>query len=348
MKKLLLLGGVAFSAISFAQITVESSDFATAGDTIRVSYNSDINLTDVEMAGANLTWDFSALVQDSQEVMNFVSVGDSPFAYQFAFNNGFLYPDHESNVSQSMPDQDMMGFLTLTDVYNYYDLASGSYRQTGFGANINGVPLPTRYDTIDVIYEFPMNYNDAHSSKLYWEASIPSLGYYSQYKRIENEVDAYGTVILPNGSYEVLRVKKTIQETDSVYSEQFGFGSQFDLPESIEYHFIAKNEKVPVLKVITNAGVVREVTYIDDYIPTSSINEEAVMELALYPNPVTDVLNISTGTQVKEVLVMDVIGKVVMTSSTSKLNVSALPQGAYFVKVKDQSGNIFTKKIIKK
>lgn len=347
MKKLLLFTFVAIGLGATAQITVESTDFANAGDTVRVSYNSTINLSEVEVSGANVTWDFSALVQDSQTVLNYVSVGDSPLPYQFAFNNGFLYPNHESNLAQSMPDQDMMGFLTLTEVYNYYDNATGMYRHTGMGANVSGAPLPVRHDTIDVVYDFPLNFNDTYSSRLYWEAEIPSLGYYSQYKRIENEVDAYGTVILPNRSYEVLRLKKTIQETDSVYSSQFSFGSQFDLPESIEYHFIAKNEKTPVLKVITVGGVVREATYIDDYIPTASIDNVESFELRLYPNPTNDLLHIS-GINVNEVIVLDVFGKVVLKSKSSVIDFKSLSQGAYFVRLRDGSGKVYTKKVIKK
>lgn|SRR5690554_222376 len=58
---------------------------------------------------------------------------------------------------------------------------------------------------------------------------------------------------------------------------------------------------------------------------------------SVYPNPVKDVLNISTKTAVDQVVVYDILGKVVLSSQpgiiSPKVDMSALASGAYLVKV---------------
>lgn len=76
--------------------------------------------------------------------------------------------------------------------------------------------------------------------------------------------------------------------------------------------------------------------------------ESAVAEVSVFPNPVTDVLNIRTADKVLSAKVFDASGKAVQTATASKsLNVSKLPKGAYILKV-ETSGGLSTHKFIKK
>ncbi|MFN8252376.1 MAG: M4 family metallopeptidase [Ferruginibacter sp.] len=75
--------------------------------------------------------------------------------------------------------------------------------------------------------------------------------------------------------------------------------------------------------------------------------------LRVYPNPVTDVMNISVpgAIDAKAILkVVDVNGKLVLqqqiTSNIQAVNIAKLPQGVYLVKV-ENGGNVITSKIVK-
>jgi hypothetical protein len=66
MKKILLIALLPFASIN-AQITLNQSDFANGGDTIRMSTSSDLTL-DFSSTGSNHVWDYSSLVPSSQKL----------------------------------------------------------------------------------------------------------------------------------------------------------------------------------------------------------------------------------------------------------------------------------------
>lgn len=80
--------------------------------------------------------------------------------------------------------------------------------------------------------------------------------------------------------------------------------------------------------------------YIDDvFFDYGFVGTEdfAVDTFAVYPNPVTDFLNIMTKTAVDQVTVYDILGKVVLSTQpqviSPKIDMSAFSSGAYLVKV---------------
>ena len=78
-----------------------------------------------------------------------------------------------------------------------------------------------------------------------------------------------------------------------------------------------------------------------------SIDDVDNINVAVYPNPVSDVLNIR-GEGILQIELMDVNGRTVMTSgATSQLNLSGMAAGLYMVRVITNDG-IHTQKIVKK
>ncbi|SRX53997.1 T9SS type A sorting domain-containing protein [Aequorivita sp. CIP111184] len=80
--------------------------------------------------------------------------------------------------------------------------------------------------------------------------------------------------------------------------------------------------------------------YVDDVTFTSGtagVNDFAADSFKIYPNPVKDILNISTKTVVDNVTVYDVLGKTVLTAQpdviSPKIDMSGLASGAYLVQV---------------
>ncbi|MDR2204583.1 MAG: T9SS type A sorting domain-containing protein, partial [Flavobacteriaceae bacterium] len=92
------------------------------------------------------------------------------------------------------------------------------------------------------------------------------------------------------------------------------------------------------------------VFYVAGDCTTLSVGEAGNTGLAYYPNPVKDVLNITSKQKVESVEIYSVAGQKVMTVSKvtdGKVNVSRLSQGVYVFRVKLENGQVETFKIVK-
>ena len=70
------------------------------------------------------------------------------------------------------------------------------------------------------------------------------------------------------------------------------------------------------------------------------------INVAIYPNPVSNVLNVE-GEGIEQVEVMDLNGRVILTSAATSLNLENLASGVYMVRVIAAEG-IHVEKIVKK
>lgn len=73
---------------------------------------------------------------------------------------------------------------------------------------------------------------------------------------------------------------------------------------------------------------------------TASLEEAALANVAVYPNPATTVLNIDSKEAVSSVDVMTTDGKIVTTSNTTNVNVESLNAGMYIYRVTTTSGKV--------
>lgn len=83
--------------------------------------------------------------------------------------------------------------------------------------------------------------------------------------------------------------------------------------------------------------------------PVVAIDDVAMqsVSLQLYPNPVTDRLMLSADMPVQRVQVFDMTGRMVMSSTGTELDVSALPAGLYMLRAMGETG-VGSKKFFKK
>ncbi len=81
--------------------------------------------------------------------------------------------------------------------------------------------------------------------------------------------------------------------------------------------------------------------------PTLSISPKEIDFIKIYPNPVTDYIEIDSSIIVKEVNLFTLNGQLILNSKQNSLSVQNLPIGIYLLKVEDENGNVVTKKIIK-
>ncbi|MES2558413.1 MAG: T9SS type A sorting domain-containing protein [Bacteroidota bacterium] len=69
-------------------------------------------------------------------------------------------------------------------------------------------------------------------------------------------------------------------------------------------------------------------------------------QLSVYPNPAKTELNISLPVAISNVTIVDMTGREIMKSTSTKLDVSTLKQGLYFVNVKAVDGRSAVKRIV--
>lgn len=369
MKKLITLFALNIITVySFAQITITSADMPSVNDTFRLSTTTNIQGLDPLLTGVNYAWDYSTLVPDSQRVDTFISVSSTPTLYQFYFNNPFLYPGYDASYAKrgleiNVPQSPVP--IAVSEVFNYTKNSSSAYDNVGFGANINGLPASVQNTPIDKEYEFPMVYTNGTAtttSLSEFELTVPGLGHYGQDMERITSVDGWGTLILPSGTHNVLRVKSILNKIDTIYATSpFPIGTTFPRPEEIEYKWLAASTGIPLLKVISNAGVVSQIEYQDEYIaPVSVINHSKINNVTVFPNPVKNHLVIDYKSNVSgnlKVNLKDVLGKNVgvlyqnfSPKGTSKLILNlaqhSVKPGIYLIELTVNEKSYYTEKVV--
>lgn len=351
----------AFARLGISQITITKSDMPQPGDTLRVSMSNDsIGLPPPALTGAGITWDYSRLIPFSQTIDTFLSVPSTPFAYQLFFNDGFLYPAYKATVAQNGPNFPPLGPITVTQVVNYYKAQTANYESVGYGAYIDLIPTSVKDDTIDVIYNFPLNYGNADSCHSSSHTTIPAIGYYGQFQYRVNHVEGWGTLITPFGTFQTLKVKTMLFNFDSLYVDTFHIGFKTPLLQQIQYKWLANGQHIPVLQINETPGVpVQQYIYRDSIRSTLGVGELRTNSevVRVYPNPSNGQFTFqSSGVSGQSsVEVYNELGQQVYSAkyplspserfsragtANYSLDLSAQPNGIYFYRVLSQTGNL--------
>jgi hypothetical protein len=78
-----------------------------------------------------------------------------------------------------------------------------------------------------------------------------------------------------------------------------------------------------------------------------SVNEiAAAIQVNVYPNPMTEIVNVETSAQLIQIELLSLNGDLILSSKNASLNLSNYPVGVYFLKVVTEEG-IVVKRIIK-
>lgn len=296
--------------------------------------------------GANFTWDFSSLTSASQHSDTLISVLSIPSLYSLAFLGS-------SYAVRGFQDINL-GTLTFSDIYNIYKKSSTKYEYSGQGANINSIPTPMVYSPKDLIYKFPLNYGDADSSESGFSINIPTLADYAKARKRVNVVDGWGTLILPSGSFSVLRVKSTIFDRDSIALSAVPF--PVVLPStSYEYKWLGLQHGEPLLQINANQFAVTQILYLE--IPVSGTNDISGSDFVfgIMPNPASTEVNVfyskeKAGTTAIDIL--DLQGKEVKNifsgteaSGTThhSFSVNNMSEGMYVMRISNDEGKSYKK-----
>lgn len=321
---------------SYSQITITNADMPAVNDTVRWSTTFDQWGIDATETGANYVWDYSFLTETGQDLDTFFTVSSTPFAYQFYFNNIVLYPTHKANFATRGQGFDLFGVVTMTNVYDFFKVDAGQFSNVGFGSNINGIPASVRSIPVDTIYKFPLDYSDAFTSHGEWLMSIPNTFTYGQRKVRNVNVEGWGTLITPLGTFQTLKVKMDLDIVDTLSVDSLGINLSFPRPTATEYHWLANGFNVPLLQINTSFGIITTIKYQDSLRTNVGINEEEVTNIVAYPNPATDYLVVQSDGKYffDQIELFDMNGKLVLSQKGNNsfiniLNVNQIASGMY-------------------
>ena len=99
----------------------------------------------------------------------------------------------------------------------------------------------------------------------------------------------------------------------------------------------------------TGQGLYTSLTGCQANCNTTSINSEDLANFNIFPNPVSDVLNIKSDKEIIKVEISDILGKIILSEINPKnsINVKRLQKGIYSIKITFKDENSTIQKIIK-
>lgn len=273
-----MAGALVFCARADAQITVTNATFPAAGDTLRLAHdNAPGPCVFITPPGGPQTWDFSCLVSEATQ----------DIVYRPASEGSVVVPGAEmfAVTSPYVPQ------WPASAVEEYYDVTStgirvqATYGKVGYVVADSVVNLNPLFQ----VRSAPMNFFDirqSSSGKLAafddtefspaFLASMPFTADSLRYRVAVNElfvVDAFGTLSIPGGTYDVLREKRTrytetrldakinplgwLDVTDIAI--QFAGHPDLGVDTLVHYSFYSNVAKEPIAVVATDNSQLRPV-----------------------------------------------------------------------------------------
>lgn len=360
MKKTLLSFIMLFSiSIINAQITLNSTDIVDAGvDVIQAHDTIPTGIT-IGLPGANQTWDFSAVLDDNgQDTLKFRDPLGFPLATDFPAANLVLL-DTEEDSAWMYLNKNTNGLF----IVGRSQMEDGILTSFPFGGAIITFP-----STIGTNFSIPWS-----GTLIGLDVStFPLLGLDSikitRGTKIDSDIDGWGNVITPFGSFSSLRQIVIEESVDTTWEKSTATGTwsivspatiialgalnvpvtdiSYDTNRTARWWTDDVNSKFPLVEMSYEAdGTVNNVDW-QKSSPTVGLSENTpVFSVELYPNPVKDFLTIITSTTGNKIVsVLDITGKVIteqaFRNNSIKISTQNYTNGVYFYKIQNLKGEI--------
>jgi hypothetical protein len=348
-----------FCSQFYAQITVAVADHANANDTVRFSQAA-ITTLDLQTTGPNAIWDFSQLSAQTQTIKNYAPLDFSSFLIIATYGPIASTPYRASyhNPSTALPIEQFSAFLPieLSNLTQYSKRTSSAITSIGYSIDVQGQGLPFKSDTIETRYELPLQFNDTYNSRGYTYVDLnPAADIkFIQHRQRTSTVDGWGTLTTPFGTFQALRIRHDITESDSIFQTFFGQGAWIAPPtfQTTEYEWWTNNKKDYLLKVIEGGfgqqgQGITSIEYQDEYLGLDAGITDLDQQLVISPNPCTDLLFFQTPLAFENIEVYDQLGNLIQTYSNESLvgylDFSALPTGTYTMRFVSPKLQLFRK-----
>lgn len=356
MKKLLLaLFVISTAQFSFAQITLTNSNTATIGDSFyRAEELNPSSSLQYMQSGANQTWDFSSFVAWSGETFGVVDIVN-PSAVAL-HGSDFTHADFA------------MGATNENDTtYSFYVSDTSRMEWVGIGGPFEvqeGLSLQVTMPFSDYLtmLEFPATFGSTFTDTLFVDNLIKDPTYQdfidsARVKRFlvaDSEIDAWGTVTLPSGTYSCLREHRVEMRVDSAWAQSSLLPYTFDTVAFVEvvtehvYNWYGEDYNLPLVEIRTDdQGGFNSVHFRSTLAECCAGVEENELanRFSVYPNPASDIINVITTLNDQTFINMyDMTGRQVLSESISQaqnqFSITGLSNGMYLYRIQDANGKL--------
>lgn len=323
-----------FSTFATAQIVITAEELLDVGDDVVQAFDDSPEPTILPGdPGANKVWDFRDLFADEVDTFSFVSPVTTPYWPYFPASN--------------------LAFITGSDSsYVYFDKNSDALLMVGIATEMDDLgevfsPVVPNEEFLVFPYEYGYQGNETFHYDFAADVSLPGIDSMKMRRTIEkfSLVDAWGTMTVPMGTYDVLRVHETRDYTDTIWAKLAIFGWQvFSVEEGEEERYLWWSDDPEVGYVLVNLNIAPGTGEVTDSEFMAAPQAVGLGELQVYagltvfPNPAEDRLYVKNniGSDIDYILT-DVTGKIlfsgVVDPSTREFHsVDDLAPGLYFIR----------------
>lgn len=355
MKKNYLFGLLFLSPfVVNSQITITSHNVATVDQPQRMSSSNMTSAIDLG-TGENYHWDFSMLSATDQNVEEYGKIDGLGMLIKGQFGS-FAPVKFRATYYLPNPDlplQNLPSFLPIqiSDLDEFYRLTDDSLSLVGSSIKFNGQGVPIRNTDIETVYYFPLEYGDSYTTKGSFNKDMNPI-FDAQWKQKRTRtvnVDGWGKVKTPLGTFQALRIHHVVIEQDSLYASMNGFGTW--LPFTVRtgiYEWRTLDEKNPVVRVKTTINgqneTVRSVEFRDNRVLLGT-NELTNEEVEIYPNPVKNTMSITTESFINSYQIFSMDGKLIRSGEVynKSIDCSDLNGGVYLLQLEGDNLSLHTK-----
>lgn len=368
-----------FSFFTFhlcAQITVSNQTFPEAGDTLLTGTDNMPGNLQIGTPGPDRTWNFKSL--------------QAPLVLRTVIRAA-----SEGAAADVFPDADLV-FKLNDNAEGYYKVSNTALELIGLSGTdpLNlGIQVQPRLEQTQIERRAPLKYGDTFNSTTKVTYGISSeqipqelldqLPITPDSIRIrllinrKDEVDAWGTMTIPGGTYEVLREKRTLDQ-DIRLDAKVGFLGWQDITnivlelanigpdalgnsEIVRYHFWNDKVKEPIAVVTMNQDGATPLSVefkaediLSNLVQTTEKLEPGVLA---YPNPAmahTNFQFVRLKPGKYRLVIYNLVGGEVWRHDyqingplTERVNISQLKKGTYLYALKDAAGRtLITRRLI--
>lgn len=309
-------------------------------------------------AGANVTWDFTALNTD-QNISNILITPSGGLLSSY-------FPTANRCLKQGTTD------------HFYFDEQTSGLNLLGFAGDVlqNGAP----YEAVvlsnpETIITFPSSYNTTFNDVSAYDVTFEYNGTYSgvqvdsvrekETTTINSLVDGYGTVKTPAYAtgFPCIRQFITKVSVDSTWAKivnpisglHYWINTSGSTDTYKSYSYIT-NSLGPIVDIQMKANAtgssntdISEVKW-NPYDPTS-VSKYSNSEIVVYPNPASENLIINKiSNENMNVVIYDIMGREVLTAAlngkSTKMSVASLANGTYILKMFNKGAVVQTNNVI--
>lgn len=358
MKKFSTVLLMAILPLVKAQITYNSGDYANSSD--QISYiladtNTQINFAET---GSNFNWNFNNLQAASNKQIELIDPNSTGYKDGWCQLMGYISTcnsefNNKVNIAEKLVDSPIPAGsnVIIDDIFSHSIKTNNDLSTSMIGIKITSnnqiIPVILDYQKPDILYKFPMNFNDNYTEPFEAMADLSTQGIPFKINALgtrTNHIDGWGTLSVDNKIYNnVLRLESLSEQ--NIIRTNNGI-TNHQLLKTISYQWLSKDYKFPILEVkgIENNGqiIITEIRYLknDPVLATLSSNLKNTM---IYPNPSNGKFKTNIPqNMIKSIEVYNMLGQMVSKS----LDITNLEKGNYIIKINTTTES-YSQKVIK-